>query len=666
MHLKVFVCLFLILLFNVCKAQTNDPDCVNATLIDQVTNFCSADAQYTTTATQTTTWFKFVATKLDVTINVTGTTLTTPVVELFANCAGNELVGSVTTNGNITSFYKGGLTIGNTYYIAVSSGSTLPTPGAFKICINNYNPVLQAGQDYATASLLCSTQTISQIKVAGAGLDNNESKGTCLDNPGSNNEQNTVWYKWQAANNGTLVFTITPTKNTDDIDFVLYDLDITGDYANVNPIHAIRCAAGNGVSCTTGPVYYKTGLDFNEIDISEAGGCGQGQNGKVKFITMQQGHYYALLINNFISQNNGFTLDFKDQNGVAGTGLFVGPKATIDYTAIDTCAADQEFIFSSSSTNYASLKWNFGTDANIASTNGVGPYTVTYSSPGIKTVTLEATTNYGCVDVDFKTFSVAQKPPAPQINANKPSFCLGDNLILSVKPQPGYTYHWAGPDNFTADSPSITIKLINKLQAGTYTVYQSQFNCVSDPVTVTISPIYDTPIASFYTQPALPAKLSVPVDITFFNQSANADNYLWDFGDGQTSTEFSPVHHYTTDGTYKVTLTAFRETACSVSITKGEYVLLANGGLFIPNTFTPNGDGVNDEFVISLTNLNNFRIQIYNRYGQPLFQSQSTFVNWDGTYNNNPVPVGVYYYVIKATDFAGNPVNRTGYVTVIR
>ena len=97
-------------------------------------------------------------------------------------------------------------------------------------------------------------------------------------------ESNTAWYKWQAATSGTLTFVITPTVNTDDIDFVLYDLGTTNSCDLSNPL---RCAAGHGVDntgCPNEPLYFKTGLSTTETDISEASGCGQGQNGFVKYI----------------------------------------------------------------------------------------------------------------------------------------------------------------------------------------------------------------------------------------------------------------------------------------------------------------------------------------------------------------------------------------------
>ncbi|MDB5125512.1 MAG: type sorting protein, partial [Mucilaginibacter sp.] len=313
----VFVFFFIVILTDA-LAQGVIPACVLAPPLAQTINYCSADQQYNNANVAKSAWFQFTTTGFDVNITVSGAgaagTLTAPQIRLFSDCGGTELVGSSVSSNNITSLYKGGLIIGNTYYIEITGEND--ATGTFKLCLNNYNPIVKPGQDCATSSFLCSTQTISQQNVSGAGLNNDEAKGTCLSTPGQVSESNSIWYKWQAANNGTLVFTITPSNTNDDIDWVLFDLGPSGDCANVNPANAIRCKAGYGIAtpeCPKDTPYYKTGLDFNETDLTEPPGCGKGQNGKLKFITMAAGHVYGLLINNFSSGANGFTLAFTDQ-----------------------------------------------------------------------------------------------------------------------------------------------------------------------------------------------------------------------------------------------------------------------------------------------------------------------------------------------------------------
>ena len=86
----------------------------------------------------------------------------------------------------------------------------------------------------------------------------------------------------------------------------------------------------------------------------------------------------------------------------------------------------------------------------------------------------------------------------------------------------------------------------------------------------------------------------------------------------------------------------------------------------VPNAFTPNGDGKNDEWVIDGINLfPNVVISVYNRWGEQLFYSKGNYTPWDGTYNGKPVPVGTYYYIINLND-PRYPNAYTGPLTILR
>src|SRR5690606_39833855 len=121
--------------------------------------------------------------------------------------------------------------------------------------------------------------------------------------------------------------------------------------------------------------------------------------------------------------------------------------------------------------------------------------------------------------------------------------------------------------------------------------------------------------AAFSTEPGIPSQLAFPITVSFFNESQNADSYLWDFGDGTSSTEVNPIHTYDQPGKFDVKLTAYQSNVCFTSVLSGSFTLSAPGTIFIPNTFTPNGDGINDRFFVNMTNTKAYRISIYNRYG---------------------------------------------------
>ena len=834
------------------QAPAND-DCSGAITLTNVTNFCSDNAAYTNVSataggltksqfwpsTGNDVWFKFTAIAFDVNISVTGTgsgTLNSPLVALYStpDCSNfTELIGSVSNGASVTTLYKGALTIGQTYYIRVSAANN--NIGTFKLCINNYNPILKAGQDYGTASILCTKDAFTQTNVTGAGVNNRESAGTCLDNgrPTDPIEANAAWYKWTASNNGTLIFTITPTVTNDDIDWVLYDLGTSGSAANVNAAHAIRCASGSGITCT--PFYNQTGLNLTSTDITEMPGCVPGQDGFVKYVDMVQGHVYALLLNNFSSGNNGFTISFGG-TGVT-TGDFLGPTAKLDMQVNNPCTANPSFTFTNKSTNYTSLKWSFGDGASIDSIAGEGPYNITYATPGTKTVVLQAISAQGCVTVDYKTFDIPLKPTIPVVLSAKNAYCLGDNLVLRAQvPSAKTTYDWQGPNGFTSTDSVLTIPLTNYNQAGTYTLIITQNGCTSDQASITIPPIGKTPalnftitsnnlcsnqqsftitnnstdytslnwdfgagastinattdgpftvtyssygdktitltavgtlgcttvlsktlnvpikpvvtqlnkvtgpycigdtlvlstsaavntiyswtgpnnftsnqavvrvpitgpsvagnyslvitqgqcssdpvtttinatdiipvpVAAFDATPTIPGSAAVPITVSFKNLSTNADSFLWDFGDGATSTDANPQHTYTTKGSFTVKLTATNKGACSATISLGKLVLRYDVVVFIPNTFTPNSDGINDDFGVKITSLKNYRIQIFNRFGAQLYDARDLLKRWDGLYKGEPVPVGTYYYVITGTTLNDDALKEAGYVTVLR
>jgi gliding motility-associated-like protein len=71
------------------------------------------------------------------------------------------------------------------------------------------------------------------------------------------------------------------------------------------------------------------------------------------------------------------------------------------------------------------------------------------------------------------------------------------------------------------------------------------------------------------------------------------------------------------------------------------------GRIFIPNVFTPNGDGLNDFFKIDFVNLESLDMSIYDRWGKFLYSTGDKNFQWNGTFNGNPLPEGVYFYEMK-------------------
>ncbi len=154
--------------------------------------------------------------------------------------------------------------------------------------------------------------------------------------------------------------------------------------------------------------------------------------------------------------------------------------------------------------------------------------------------------------------------------------------------------------------------------------------------------------------------------LTFFfiPQHTSATSYSWAFGDGETSTELSPSHHYDEPGEYTVELTlegvsqVFRQTITAIP----------NALLEVPTIFTPNADGKNDTFdVLSLSrHVTIDAIRIFNAAGTLVYSGMGDSA-WGGDdMQGNPLPDGNYIYKINAKDLRQQPVEKSGTVYLRR
>jgi gliding motility-associated-like protein len=160
-----------------------------------------------------------------------------------------------------------------------------------------------------------------------------------------------------------------------------------------------------------------------------------------------------------------------------------------------------------------------------------------------------------------------------------------------------------------------------------------------------------------------PSEGTAPLSTTITNLSQNATSYDWNFGNGFTSIETNPSVSYPYEGTYMVWLIATSSLGCTDSVHK--IVIVNESGDFIPNAITPNGDYVNDEFYPIISKiLDSYRMLIYNRWGNLIYETKTQSDKWDGTYQNEPVPEGVYFYTISYFH-KGKYKNYNGSLTVI-
>lgn len=133
-----------------------------------------------------------------------------------------------------------------------------------------------------------------------------------------------------------------------------------------------------------------------------------------------------------------------------------------------------------------------------------------------------------------------------------------------------------------------------------------------------------------------------PFTASFTNNTTGATSYLWDFGDGTTSTEVTPAHLYANPGQYEVNLNIFYGNGCTLN--QKIAAVLVDESRLVPNIFTPNNDGLNDTFRPRITCLPT-DLKIFNRWGQMVYEKQ----NYQNTWRGENLADGIYYYQLTST-----------------
>lgn len=143
----------------------------------------------------------------------------------------------------------------------------------------------------------------------------------------------------------------------------------------------------------------------------------------------------------------------------------------------------------------------------------------------------------------------------------------------------------------------------------------------------------------------------------------------WNFGDGTSSTLQNPTHAYVNSGNFPVNLVTYipNSVNCADTVAAQTINVLANPEIYVPNTFTPNGDGANDVFLVRGPNFAIFYFAVYNRWGQLLFETTDPSEGWDGTFKGKSSDPGVFGYYIRAKCSENSEeIFKKGNVTLIR
>lgn len=162
---------------------------------------------------------------------------------------------------------------------------------------------------------------------------------------------------------------------------------------------------------------------------------------------------------------------------------------------------------------------------------------------------------------------------------------------------------------------------------------------------------------------------SAPAEVDFTNLSkGNITAYEWIMGDAARLFEKTPIYTFQKSGEYEMSLIVTDENSLCSSTSDVQKIVVTESFLGFPKAFTPNGDGVNDEFRPSYKSLKTFHITIMGRWGNTVYESSSLETGWDGTTKGGgKAAEGTYYYVAEATGFdKGVSFKQKGSITLIR
>jgi gliding motility-associated-like protein len=303
---------------------------------------------------------------------------------------------------------------------------------------------------------------------------------------------------------------------------------------------------------------------------------------------------------------------------------------------------------------------------------GATTQTITVSTTGIYSVSV--TNNSGCVGTASEMVTVIQLPIVTSaFYADTIIGCSPLTIQFHNTSTNGSAYLWNFGDGSTdtAMNPTHTF-----LDSGSYSITliatdTTPCGIVADTFSINdyISVNVFHPVAAFtsnYTVPIYTGDTIYFQDESYDPTLAGITLWQWWFGDGTGSNFENPNHQWDLPGMYQVTLIITNSKGCKDSAVF-DYIDVIEGIINIPNVFTPNNDGYNDYFEIQTSGIENYSLQIFNRWGMIIFESNSNGISWDG-YNQAGVqcPDGTYYYVLRATAYSGKDFNRAGFVMLLR
>jgi len=328
------------------------------------------------------------------------------------------------------------------------------------------------------------------------------------------------------------------------------------------------------------------------------------------------------------------------------------------------CFSNHSFDFSADGVYPlgSTFLWDFGANASPQNSTEQNPSDIQFSSSGIQNIILSVFAN-GCENSNTGTIEIFEQIPI-QIFSSPENGCEPFTVQFnSNTPPANHQFTWDLGNGVTANTSTTQSTYTEGVYDISLTINNTLNNCVGSLLLNNYVTVIPQPISVFsvYSDSYM---FGDPVWIN--NDAQFASTFTYEFSSGYVTSEEEPVFIVPTIGSFEVIQYAYNEFDC-VDSSSHHFFIDFQHTFWVPNVFTPNSDSNNDLFFPVCTDVESYRLQIFNRWGEQIYDQNGQQPKWDGNYNSGiQCSTNSYVYLIDYVTFDKSNYKATGVVNLIR
>ncbi|MBA2610624.1 MAG: gliding motility-associated C-terminal domain-containing protein [Bacteroidetes bacterium] len=556
------------------------------------------------------------------------------------------------------------------------------------------NPVVNTSYTVTGTKGICTGSTVASVVVNTIPVVNVNANPICAGGTSTITASGAATYSWSNGSNNTSSITVTPLSNTSYTVIgelntctiaTVYNLTITPS-PTVTSVNATICNGGTATLTANGAANYTwlpSGTQSSSVTVNPSvnttytviGDNGSCSSQTTVTVTVING-LIAPVSNANICQGQtatiGTTLNgtsYLWSNGATTQSITISPASTTSYSLLvvaGNCsytANSMVTVVPTPTIQLSNASICLGQSATLTAAGATNGYTWNPGNINGNSIAVSptVTTNYivtsanGICPASATTQVIVNTKPVLVLSQTADLVCPNTPVIFSASG--ANIYEWYVNGNYHFGNPLT----VSPTQNSTITLVGSNGTCST--IAGALLNVSDV-VASFIPESNY---VDYPGTLTFTNTSSGATSIAWDLGNGQTSTNSVTTASYEHPGKYLVALVAQNGMGCMDTT---YYVIEAGcgkGDFYMPNTFTPNGDGLNDAYqILGGSCVTQFVGSVFDRWGTEIYKWKNIGDIWDGNYGGKQVEIGVYNYLITYTLYNGKVFNKTGHIAITR